>query len=232
MKLHSYGQRTFEKQEFAVRFLYYISGGKGGSMQVNSTNGSLQQRQFAGTGSIGGIHLPDFNDPYVFTKKSSGTSNAEYKHQIVEQAYKDFAQGKFQNDSADFNKLMKKYTSEVSPDRKGIITSGLKAVAKNNQKVLQPIDMIATLLEGKVKYQKLPSGKSEYMEFYDKNREMVATYSGNGWTMYTTNAEAVRQTGMCTIYNEAWRNAKNGIPMQNDVTCNSEGEEGTFDVKA
>ena len=67
---------------------------------------------------------------------------------------------------------MKKYTSEVSPDRKGIITSGLKAVAKNNQKVLQPIDLIATILEGKVKYQKLPSGKSEYMEFYDKNGEM------------------------------------------------------------
>lgn len=27
------------------------------------------------------------------------------------------------------------------------------------------------------------------MEFYDKNREMVATYSNNGWTMYTTNAD-------------------------------------------
>lgn len=31
-------------------------------MQVNSLNGSLQQRIFSGTGSIGGIHLPDFND--------------------------------------------------------------------------------------------------------------------------------------------------------------------------
>ena len=32
----------------------------------------------------------------------------------------------------------------------------------------QPIDFVATLLEGKVKYQKLPSGNSDYIEFYDK----------------------------------------------------------------
>lgn len=182
-------------------------------MQINATNASLQQRQFVGVGSVGGIHLPNFNDAYVFTKKKSGTSDAVYKNQIVEQAYKDFAQGKFQNDSAGFNILMKKYTSEVSPDRKEIITSGLKVAAKNNRKVLRPIDFIATILEGKVTYQKLPAGKSEYMEFYDKNGEMVATYSNNGWTMYTTRAEAARQTGMCMIYNEAWRNAKKGIPM-------------------
>ena len=55
-----------------------------------------------------------------------------------------------------------------------------------------------------MKYQKLPSGNSDYIEFYDKNGEMVATYSNNGWTMYTTNAEASRQTEMCMIYNEAW----------------------------
>jgi hypothetical protein len=39
---------------------------------------------------------------------------------------------------------MKSYTSEVSPDRKGIFTSGLKVVSKNNQNVLKPIDFIAT----------------------------------------------------------------------------------------
>ena len=43
-------------------------------MQVNSSNGSLQQRFFSGTGSIGGIHLPDFNDKYIFSKKKSGVS--------------------------------------------------------------------------------------------------------------------------------------------------------------
>ena len=51
-------------------------------MQVNSSNGSLQQRFFSGTGSIGGIHLPDFNDKYIFSKKKSGVSDKEYRKQI------------------------------------------------------------------------------------------------------------------------------------------------------
>lgn len=95
-------------------------------MQVSSSNVSLQQRFFSGTGSIGGIHLPDFNDKYVFSKKKSGISDEEYRKKIVEQAYQDFENGTFQNKSEGFNRLMKSYTSEVSPDRKGIITSGLK----------------------------------------------------------------------------------------------------------
>ena len=194
-------------------------------MQVNSSNGSLQQRIFSGTGSIGGVHLPDFNDKYVFSKKKSGISDEEYRKQIVAQAYKDFEKGTFQNKSDGFNKLMKNYTSEVSPDRKEIITS-------NRHNVLKPIDFVATLLEGKVKYQKLPSGNSEYIEFYDKNGEMVATYSNNGWTMYTTNAEAARQTEMCMIYNEAWGNAKRGLPIVGGESVNEENLQSSFDVKA
>ncbi len=61
-------------------------------MQVNSSNGSLQNRYFTGTGSIGGIHLPDFNDKYVFSKKKSGISDEEYRKQIREQAYEDTVQ--------------------------------------------------------------------------------------------------------------------------------------------
>ena len=74
-------------------------------MQVNSSNGSLQNRYFSGTGSIGGIHLPDFNDKYVFTKKKSGIIDEEYRKQIREQAYEDFAKGQFQNKSEGFNTL-------------------------------------------------------------------------------------------------------------------------------
>lgn len=199
---------------------------------VYSVNSSLQQRTFSGTGSIGGIHLPDFNDKYVFSKKKSNISDDEYRKQIVEQAYKDFEKGTFQNKSEGFNKLMKSYTSEVSPDRKNIITFGLKGVSRNRKNVLKPIDFIATLLEGKVKYQKLPSDNSEYIEFYDKNGEMVATYSNNGWTMYTTNAEAARQTEMCTIYNEAWGNAKRGISMVSGESINIDGLQNNFDTKA
>lgn len=201
-------------------------------MNVNLTITSLQQRYFSGTSSIGGIHLPDFNDNYVFSNQKSNVSDAEYKKQIVEQAYIDFENGQFQNKSEGFNKLMKKYTSEVSPDRKGIITSGLKAISRNRQNVLKPIDFVATLLAGKVKYQKLPSDQYDYIEFYDSNGEMVATYSNNGWTMYTTNAEAARQTEMCMIYNEAWGNAKRGIPLIEDESVSINGAQSSFDVKA
>ena len=200
-------------------------------MQLNSTIGSLQQRRFSGAGNIGGIHLPDFNDKYVFSQKKSGISDKEYRKRIREQAYKDFAKGQFQNKSEEFNRLMKSYTSEVAPDRKGIITSGLKAVSGNRKNVQKPIDLVATLLEGKVKYQKLPSGNSDYIEFYDKNGEMVATYSNNGWTMYTTNAEAARQTEMCMIYNEAWGNAKRGIPLINEDLTNSEKPENPVNIQ-
>ena len=199
-------------------------------MQVNSTN--LQQRYFSGTGIIGGIHLPDFNDKYVYTRKKSGISDSEYRRQIMEQAYKDYEKGQFQNKSEDFNRLMKQYVSEISPDRKGIITSGLKAVSRNRQDVIKPIDFIATLREGEVKYQKLPSGKSEYIEFYDKNGEMVATYSNNGWTMYPTKAEVARQTEMCMIYNEAWGNAKKGVPLACGEAIDADCMQSNFDARA
>ena len=55
-------------------------------MQLNSTIGSLQQRRFSGAGNIGGIHLPDFNDKYVFSQKKSGISDKEYRKRIREQA--------------------------------------------------------------------------------------------------------------------------------------------------
>ena len=198
-------------------------------MQVNSTHS--QQRYVSKTGSIGGIHLPDFNDKYVYTRKETETSTSDYRRQIMEQAYKDFEKGQFQNKSEDFNRLMKQYVSEISPDRKGIITSGLKAVSRNRQDVLKPIDFIATLLEGEVKYQKLPSGKSEYIEFYDKNGEMVATYSNNGWTMYPTKAEAARQTQMCMIYNEAWGNAKRGVPLACGEAIDADCMQSNFDAR-
>lgn len=140
-------------------------------MNVNLNSISWQQRKFSGTNSIGGIHLPDFNDKYVFSKKKSNTSNVEYKKQIAEQAYEDFKNGQFQNKSEGFNKLMKKYTSEVSPDRKGIITSGLKAVSRNKQSGLKPIDLLATILEGmlmcgKVTYKNLIDSRPLFRIFF------------------------------------------------------------------
>ena len=85
--------------------------------------------------------------------------------------YEDFKNGQFQNKSEGFNKLMKKYTSEVSPDRKGIITSGLKAVSRNKQSGLKPIDLLATILEGmlmcgKVTYKNLIDSRPLFRIFF------------------------------------------------------------------
>ena len=57
--------------------------------------------------------MPDFNDKYVYTQKKSGTSDSQYRRQIMEQAYKDYEKGQFQNKSEDFNRLMKQYVYEV-----------------------------------------------------------------------------------------------------------------------
>lgn len=74
-------------------------------MQVNLSNGLLQNEYFSGTGSIGGIHLPDFDNNYVFSKKKSGIRDEEFRRKIKEQAYQDFAKGQFQNKSEGFNTL-------------------------------------------------------------------------------------------------------------------------------
>lgn len=168
----------------------------------------------------------------MYSKKQSKVSEQEYKKKIVEQAYKDYANGKFQNESKEFVSLMKRYTCEVSPNREGIIQSGLKAITKDKQKVSQPIDAILTILEGEIRYQKVPSGNNEYIEFYDANGEMVATYSNNGWTMYTTNAESARQTQMCSIYNEAWANAKKGVELSTNEAIAMDKAYTTFEAYA
>lgn len=198
-------------------------------MNVTAVNNSVHAPR---NSSIGGIHLPNFNSDYVYSKKQSNITKQAYKRKIEEQAYKDFANGKFQNDSKEFVSLMKQYTSEVSPNREGIIQSGLKAIEKNGKTASQPIDIVLTILEGTVTYQQNPSGNCNYIEFYDSNGEMVATYSNNGWTMYTTNAEAARQTEMCTLYNQAWGNAKKGIELSTTESACIYNNESSFDVRA
>ena len=76
------------------------------------------------------------------------------------------------------------------------------------------------------------SAYGSFAYVYDIFQEMVATYSNNGWTMYTTNAEAARQTEMCMIYNEAWGNAKRGLPIVGGESVNEENLKSSFDVKA
>ena len=46
------------------------------------------------------------------------------------------------------------------------------AVVEQNKKVPnKPINEVEIILNGKIEYQKLPSGQTDYMEFYDENGE-------------------------------------------------------------
>jgi len=193
-------------------------------MYVTNNNYATQNRVFSGTAKIAGVRLPDFTDVHVNTKKQSGTSDSEYEQAIIAQAIKDQQAGKVQNESAGFNKLAKSYVSEVSPDRNRIITQGLKEAlkkgSKNDLDILKPIDWIALLFEGKIKYQK-ESDCVEYAEFYDGNGEMVASYSNGGWTMFGTKAETGRQMEMCSIYNAAWGAAARAGHQENDGLAES-----------
>ncbi len=175
---------------------------------MHISNNIPQNRIFSGTCKIAGVHLPNFNDAFVYTKQKSGIDDSKYRKAIVEQAIRDQAEGKFQTDSNGFNLLAKRYVQEVSPDRKKIITEGLQKIHKNDAVIEKRLDVIALLFEGKVKFQKNPD-EITYAEFYDSNGEMVAKYSNGGWTMLHTNAETARQIQMCSIYNEAWREANN-----------------------
>lgn len=188
-------------------------------MQIN-TNNALSSSHLA-KNSIGGIRLPNFNGDYNYTKTKTQKKDSEYEKEIREQAYKDYKNGKFQNASADFVKLMKQYVSEVSPDRRAIITNGLKVVEQNKKVPNKPINEVEIILNGKIEYQKMPSGQTDYMEFYDENGEMVATYSQNGWTINTTNAETARQIRMCNIYNSAWKAASKNESVSGEVKTNA-----------
>jgi hypothetical protein len=175
-------------------------------MQVHAASYASQFRRLSTREKIGGVPLPDFSDIHVYTKTKSGVSDADYEKAIIEQAIKDQAAGKFQNESAGFNLLAKKYVSEVSPDRQSLITDGLTKVTKELPDCLKSIDWIALIFDGEMKYQK-DAGNIEYAEFYDGNGEMVATFSNHGWTMFGTKAETQRQMVMCSIYNKAWGQA-------------------------
>ena len=200
-------------------------------MYVNNDSYITQSRVFSGTGSIAGVRLPDFNDVHVFTQRKIGTSDSTYKERIVEQAKKDQAEGKFQNESNGFNILAKCYVSEISPDRKGIITEGLRKIEKNQIPINKPLDLVELLLNGKVKYQK-DSKTVKYAEFYDSNGEKVAKYSNNGWTFLNTKEETKSQIEMCEIYNAAWNVAakESKENIGNSMSLSVGSSENTFDM--
>ena len=174
-------------------------------MRIDSYNTFAQGRPFSGTGKIGNVRLPDYSGLYFDTKQPPAMSEDKYKEAIIEQAQQDQKEGKFQSNSVGFRKLEKSYVSVASPDRKGIIANGLRAIFKNNFSHPKTLDYIA-LMFGEVKYQKENNDLS-YAEFYDENGEMVASYSNGSWNCYGTKAENARELEFLGIYNAAWGSA-------------------------
>jgi len=174
-------------------------------MRIGNDQSLAQSRLLKGTEKRGNVPLPDYTDFHFNTKTAPAMSDDKYKTAIIEQAKKDQAAGKFQSDSAGFRNLVKSYVSAVSPDRKSIISEGLRAVYKNIRQEPKTFNLLDYMF-GSVKYSSEANDVS-YAEFYDNNGEMVASYSNGRWISYGTKAENSRESELWGIYNHAWSSA-------------------------
>ncbi len=157
---------------------------------------------------IGGVSMPDFNSISHYTKSPRKMSEEKFREAIAAQAKKDHAAGKFQNDSDGFNKLIKSYVTVASPDRKGILEDGIKAIFKNTSSIPKPMSLLDVFLKnGSAKYQK-EDNELTFAEFYDSEGNMIASYDRGKWTELRTPDETARQIEFCSIYNQAWGDAK------------------------
>lgn len=174
-------------------------------MRIGNNKPFAQSHLLSETEKQGNVQLPDYTDFHFNTKTAPAMSDDKYRSAIIEQAKKDQAAGKFQSESAGFKSLVKSYVSAVSPDRKNMISEGLRAIYKNNNPEPKTFNLLDYLL-GTVKYSKEGNDLS-YAEFYDGNGEMVATYSNSGWTSFGTKEENARESELWGIYNNAWNSA-------------------------
>lgn len=195
-------------------------------MRVENYSTFAKNSLLSGVEKSGSIPSPNYSNFNFNTKKAPAMSDGKYKEAIIEQAKKDQSDGKFQSDSAGFRSLVKSYVSTVSPDRKNIISSGLKAILKNNNPQPKTLNLIDYLL-GSVKYCKEATDVS-YAEFYDSNGEMVASYSNGRWISYGTKAENARESELLGIYNEAWNNAASAS-QNNSFATSTETNIGLID---
>ncbi|MDF2887423.1 MAG: hypothetical protein K0R23_1808 [Lacrimispora sp.] len=174
-------------------------------MRVGNDKSLAQSRLLSGTEKRGNVSSLDYTDFHFNTKTAPAMSDDKYNTAIIEQAKKDQAAGKFQSDSAGYRNLVKSYVSAVSPDRKSIISQGLRAIYKNTRQDPQTFNLLDYMF-GSVKYSKEADDVS-YAEFYDSNGEMVASCSNGRWISYGTKAEDARESHLWGVYNQAWNSA-------------------------
>lgn len=174
-------------------------------MRIGNDQSLAQSRPLKGTVKGGNVPSPDYTDFHFNTKTAPAMSDDKYKTAIIEQAKRDQAAGKFQSESAGFRNLVKSYVSAVSPDRKSIISEGLRAIYKNTRQEPKTFNLLDYMF-GSVKYSKEADDVS-YAEFYDSNGEMVASCSNGRWISYGTKTENSRESELWGIYNHAWNSA-------------------------
>lgn len=174
-------------------------------MRIGNYETSAQSRLFSGIEKKGNVQAPDYTDFHFNTKTAPAMSDDKYREAIIQQAKKDQSAGKFQSESAGFTGLVKSYVSAVSPDRKNIISEGLRVIFKNDKPLPKTFNLLDYMF-GSVKYNKEAKDVT-YAEFYDRNGEMVASYSNGNWISYGTKAENDRESELWGIYNESWNHA-------------------------
>ncbi len=175
-------------------------------MQINGYN-NINSFKRTESKSIGGVTLPKFGEFGFNTKSKRSMTEERYKQAIINQAKEDVKNGTSQS-SPKYKKLISNYVSSASPDRKGIITAGLKSIA--NKPPTENLSMI-DLLFGEIKYNKTYN-TTTYAEFYDDNGELIANYSNGEWKFYETKAENEKRGEFLSIYNSAHKEFReNGI---------------------
>jgi hypothetical protein len=119
------------------------------------------------------------------TKISPRMSDSEYEEAIREQAIKDFESGAGIMKSTDTRNLQKEYVSVISPDRRGIINSAMRAIKQSAKKG--------------------NTGYATFGTFKDLSGTVVANYSSNsGWFAMGTNDEFERDARFWAIYRETY----------------------------
>lgn len=119
-------------------------------------------------------------DSGFYSKTASGISEKEYGEAIAKQAQSDAAAGCFQS-SLGYKKLNMSYISEISPDRKNIISEYFRMLLSSGKKNVR------------------------FAIIYDENGEEIATYdSVYGLRPTMTSKEATRMEQFNKIYNDAY----------------------------
>ena len=137
------------------------------------------------------IPSPDYTNDFL-TKTPPAMSEEEYTEAIKQMAIKDAKAGKWY--STDTKIFKRDYVSVVSPDRRAIISKGIRQLSAKNK------------------------GTVLFASFKDADGNVVGNYNSEGGWYYTgTQQELARGVNFATIYREAYFQYQNAGKQGIDV---------------